>query len=300
MVRLGISNLALVTKWPRARVYPTDVDAQRFSEVDVTGQGNIGERPRCEPADDRAADGVACYGSGHASAEDTGVIEVTQTQTCPKVEVTKIPVVQPVNRNVESEFLGQLVEQVDKRSAVVDNDLVGICLRDRITLEGGVKFRVACGIAHLHQHLLEHSLWSNARGVVSVVEDAEEVLPVSLPRIEQCVTTIGQGVLGQVRLSDEAVGVVACVYAGGGVAVVYGGVGSFAHTGIYTRRVSTNYDAFGAPQVPRVRVRSSVGSVTSDNDAVFGPVHLLVEVAFLTVEVVRDDEGVVNHTIGKF
>lgn len=49
-----------------------------------------------------------------------------------------------------------------------------------------------------------------------------------------------------------------------------------------------------------MRVRCSVVSVTSDNDAVFSPIHLLVEVAFLTVEVVRDDEGVIYHTIGKF
>lgn len=214
--------------------------------------------------------------------------------------MTKVPVVQPVNRNVESKFLGQLVEQVDKRSAVVDNDLVGICLRDRITLESGVEFRVACSIAHLHQHLLEHGLRPDARGVVLVVEDAEEVLPTSLPRIEQGVTTVGQGVLSQIGLSDEAVGIVTCIYAGGGVAVVYGGVGSFAYSCIHTGGVPANYNAFRAPQVPRVRVRSSVFSVTSDNDAVFGPVHLLVEVAFLTVEVVRDDESVVRHTIGKF
>lgn len=154
--------------------------------------------------------------------------------------MTKVPVVQPVDRNIESKFLGQLVEQVDERGAVVDNDLVGICLRDRITFESGVKLRVARSIAHLHQHLLEHGLRPNARGVVLIVEDAEEVLLASLPRIEQSVTTIGQGVLDQVGLSDEAVGVVACVYAGGGVTVVYGGVGSSAHTCIYTRGVPAN------------------------------------------------------------
>lgn len=154
--------------------------------------------------------------------------------------MAKVPVVQPVGRNIESEFLGQLVKQVDERGAVVDNDLVGICLRDRITLESGVKFRVTRSITHLHQHLLEHGLWPNARGVVLVVEDAEEVLFASLPRIEQSVTTIGQGVLSQIGLSDEAIGVVTCVYAGGGVTVVYGGVGSFTHTCIYTRGVPAN------------------------------------------------------------